>query len=232
MSVEPLVVILLTYERTEYTLRTIAAARKFLRYPDIRWYIADDGSRMEHLDAVRDALRDERVCGEHWLVGGSYGASANRAWDFSHRVGRLTLWLEDDWELTRELDVRPYADLLMDDDRLGMVRMGYLNLGMKGMTFGHRGTLYWWLKRPLADGSEDAYVFTGHPSMRHWRMREWYGPYTEGRSPGETELDYAWQFITKGNGPGIVWPADLGSNGAFGHIGQVQAVEFGSGVTA
>lgn len=218
MSVEPIVVILLTFERTDYALRTIAAARRLLRYPDLRWYVADDGSPQEHIDQVLQALDGAELVGWHTLPGGTYGANANQAWEAAHAISTLSFWLEDDWELSRELDLRPYADLLMDDERFGMIRLGYLNLGMAGLTLGHAGRLYWWLNRE----SPEAYVFTGHPSLRHRRFREAYGPYTEGRRPGETELDYCWSFRTK-PGPGILWPAALGEYGDFGHIGERQS---------
>lgn len=217
-DVEPIVVILLTYERTDYAVRTLAAARKYLRYPDLRWYLADDGSREEHCDTILAAAKGLNLAGRHTLAGGTYGANANRAWQEAAKVSRLTLFLEDDWELRSELDLRPFADLLMEDERFGMVRLGYLNLGMAGLTFGSHGHLYWWLNRQ----SPEAYVFTGHPSLRHQRFWDAYGPYTEGRQPGETELDMAWQFRTR-EGPGIVWPAELGANGLFGHIGERQS---------
>lgn len=217
-SVEPIVLILLTYERTDYALRTIAAARRHLRYPDLRWYVADDGSRPEHVEAVLQAVAGVDLAGWHTLPGGTYGKNANVAWAAAAAAAKLTFWLEDDWELAGEFDLRPFADLLMEDDRFGMVRLGYLNLGMAGLTFGNHGHLYWWLNRD----SPEAYVFTGHPSLRHQRFWEAYGPYNEGRRPGETELDMAWSFRTK-PGPGIVWPAELGANGVFGHIGERQS---------
>lgn len=217
-DVEPIVVVFLTYERTEYALRTIAAARRHLRYPDLRWYIADDGSRAEHVDAVHQALEGAHVMGAHSLVGGTYGANANRAWEIAAKQTSLTFWLEDDWELGSELDLRPYADLLMEDDRFGMVRLGYLNLGMAGLSLGHGGRMYWWLNRE----SPEAYVFTGHPSLRHERFHQAYGPYEEGLLPGETELSHAWKFRTQ-LGPGIVFPAAFGEYGPFGHIGARQS---------
>lgn len=214
----PVLIILLTYKRTEYALRTIASAIQHLRYPALHWYIADDGSEIEHLAAVDNALRRENVYGKHTLPGGTYGANANIAWSKSIDLTPLTLWLEDDWELRETVDLMPFASLLMERNDIGMVRLGYLNLGMRGVTFGHSGHLYWELDRD----SPDAYVFTGHPSLRHWRFRDAYGEYTPGRLPGETELDMAWSFRTK-QGPGIVWPGEWPVNGHFGHIGQVQS---------
>ena len=51
-----------------------------------------------------------------------YGANANAAWDAADAWSPLTLWLEDDWELTEALDLTPYAQALADDE-IGMVRL-------------------------------------------------------------------------------------------------------------
>ena len=120
--------------------------------------------------------------------------------------------------LERELDLTPYAQLLEDDGRYGMVRLGYLNLNMRGLCFGHGGHLYWDLERDA-----DSYVFTGHPSLRHRRFREWYGAYPEGLDPGKTELGYAEQFRYKVGGPGIVFPVANSEYGPFAHIGSVKS---------
>lgn len=226
---QPIVIILLTYERTEYAARTIHAACKYLRYPDLRWYIADDGSSQKHIDTIRTTLefysdpsyaRGISICGSHTIPNGTYGANANRAMEFAHTVSPLTLWLEDDWELTRPLDLYPYAALLMEQEQFGMVRLGYLNIDVAGLSMGYSGHLYWWLNRDSPSG----YVFTGHPSLRHKRFHDAYGKYPEGLKPGETELGMAWQY--KSNpGPGILYPVAMGEYGPFGHIGEKQSYE-------
>ncbi len=209
----PIVVILLTYQRTEYAVRTIRAALAHLRYQgNLLWYVADDGSTAEHVAAVHEALAGQKVIGAHSERIG-YGAGANKAWHVAHEHADLTLWLEDDWELRAELDLTSYARLLTDTPDIGMVRLGYLNLGMAGQVFGYDGKLYWRLERAV-----NPYVFTGHPSLRHRRFREAYGPYPEGLNPGQTELGYAWLFRS-GQGPDIVFPAANGEWGPFGHIG-------------
>lgn len=223
-GVEPIVIVLLTYDtagaRSEYALRTIAAVRANLRYPDLLWYVADGGSSEAHRAAVKRALEGEQVIGGHSYphVETSYGRDANMAWEVAHAHARLTLWLEDDWELQRELDLRPFADMILNNDDVGMVRLGYLQEGMRGTTWGWGGHLYWQLERD----SPSAYVFTGHPALRHQRLRDAYGAYEEGLKPGETELSYAWQFRS-GHGPGIVYPVELGAYGPFGHIGERQS---------
>jgi hypothetical protein len=184
--------------------------------------VADDGSDAPHLASVYRALE---AAGAHVIGGHSerrgYGGNANAAWDVADSVGALTLWLEDDWELTAPLDLYPYAALLMERIEVGMVRLGVLNLDIHGRTWGHHGRLYWTLDHiPHIEGTP---VFTGHPSLRHRRYRETYGRYPEGLGPGDTELAYAWHYrIGAPNGPAIVWPADYSPMGLFGHIGSVK----------
>jgi hypothetical protein len=110
-----------------------------------------------------------------------------------------------------------YADLLQNEPRIGMVRLGYLNLNMQGRVFGYAGKLFWELDR-----NADPYVFTGHPSLRHRRFREAYGAIPEGLNPGDTELAYAMQY-RYGVGSEIVWPAELGEGNWFGHVGEVKS---------
>lgn len=217
---EPIVVILQTYKRTDVALRTIAAAREYLRYTDLRWYVADDGSPDAHVDAVLAALADAPLVGYHSERRG-YGGNANTAWDQADAMSALTFWLEDDWELRQPLDLYPYACLLMETDAIGMVRLGCLNLDIRGRTWAHGSLVYWTLDHaPHIDGTP---VFTGHPSLRHRRYRQAYGSYPTGLTPGDTELAYAWQFrIGPQDGPGIVWPADYQALGYFGHIGTVK----------
>jgi hypothetical protein len=213
---EPIVVILQTFKRTDVALRTIAAAREFLRYDDLRWYVADDGSPSSHLDAVLNAVGP--LTGFHSERRG-YGANANAAWDAASDIGALTFWLEDDWALTRPLDLYAYAALLMEREDIGMVRLGYLNTGIRGQSIAHNGALYWSLEhQPIEDWQ---IVFTGHPSLRHTRYRAAYGDYPTGLVPGDTELMYAYQYRTQ-SGPAIVWPADYPPGGMFGHIGAIK----------
>lgn len=216
---EEIAVILLTYERTEYAVRTLRAAAHFLKYDRLTFYLADDGSRPAHLETLLGEAETLKLnlCGHHSLKQGTYGENANKALRIAYARTRLAFFLEDDWELTAPFDLYRYAALLMEREDVGMVRCGYLNLNMRGQVFGHSGSLYWLLDREC-----DPYVFTGHPSLRHKRFHADYGEYQIGLTPGETELAYAVQFRT-GQGCGIVYPAALGEASPFGHIGQIKS---------
>ena len=215
---EPITVILQTYKRTEYALRTIAAAHELLHYEgDLRWYIADDGSHAAHLLDVWDMVKDMPLMGGHSLRRG-YGANANAAWDAAPSA--LTFWLEDDFMLTQPLDLTPHAYTLMDCTEVGMIRLGYINGAMLETPQIFGGRAYHTLPRYWPDTS--FYTFTGHPSLRHTRYRDAYGSYPIGLKPGETELAYAFQYQSANEGPLIVWPEGYPEGGYWAHIGAVK----------
>lgn len=223
---ELITVILITagtsLERTEYVARTIRSFRKHVLYPNLRWFIGDDGSDQNHIDTILDEL-DGCVIAGIWSEKNSYGKSANEGIRSSND---LMFFLEDDWELQVDLDLDHYASLLLEDESVGMVRLGYLNAEITGTTFGYGSRMYWRLS------DESAYIFTGHPSLRHRRFHDRAGMYTEMLQPGETELAMAWSYKDSPSPkPSIVWPSWIGQYGYFGHIGSVQSYTWnGTGV--
>lgn len=225
MSDAPITIIFQTYSRTSYALATIAAAKVHLRYSDLRWYVADDGSERGHVEAVLEAVGP--VVGFH-SERTSYGMNTNRAIAAAMEISPLYFPLEDDWILQEPLDLWPYADLLLSTEDIGMVRMGYLNAGLTGKLEAIREALYWRLD-DTAGRDTSRYAFTGHPSLRHRRYHEAHGLYPEGWQPGDTENAYAMQYSI-GKGADIVWPAALGIAGPFGHIGAVKSYEWNGGV--
>lgn len=213
----PINIILLTYARTDYALRTIQGVIKNLRYSgEIRWIIADDGSSQEHFNAVLEALKEQIVYAYFSAERAGYGANANRAWDLATQESPLTLWLEDDWVLERELDLTNYANVLLKYDHVGMIRLGLLPIDLDLFSIGLDGTMYLRVN-PTTD-----YVFSGNPHLKHDRFKVAYGYYPTGKNPGETEISYDWQ-IRGATGPEIIWPVELGPMGIWGHIGAEQS---------
>lgn len=228
MSDAPITIIFQTYARTDYALATIEAAKAQLHYSDLRWYVADDGSSPEHVQAVIEAFWSNGIEVQWHSERTSYGMNTNRAIAAAMEISPLYLPLEDDWILQEPLDLWPYADLLLSTEDIGMVRLGYLNAGLTGQLEALRDGLYWRLDDT---GGREAsrYAFTGHPSLRHRRYHEAHGLYPEGWQPGDTENLYAAQYQV-GKGADIVWPAVLGISGPFGHIGAVKSYDWNGGV--
>lgn len=186
-----------------------------LRYPNIGWYISNNSGNEQHLADVTECIESVgmEIVGQHSQEL-SYGAGANIAWQGSGQYGDLTLWLEDDWALQRPLDIAPYANFLMGDPAIGMIRLAQIPINLHSETVGYNSQIYLKLKKNITQ-----YYFSGNPSLRHSRFFDFYGPYPEGYDPGHTEMAYDAQIQKMQTGPEIVVPVDIGTWGFFGHIG-------------
>lgn len=213
-----LVVCLLTYQRTDYAVRTIRSTCEKLRHDGpISWYVADDGSAPTHVGRVMAQLEAHGadILGMHSQRLGP-GANWNRAIAKALEAADVLVWLEDDWELTRELDVTPYLQLLAERPDVGMVRLGYLAVGLALTSVGHAGRHYLQMERSTQ------YAYSGNPAVRHRRFHDSYGDYPTDRNPGECEIALDAVFRSK-SGPTIWWPVDLGGWSVWGHVGQQQS---------
>lgn len=215
---QPILIILQTYARTAYALRTIRAVKANLSYPGgFKWYVADDGSELSHVQQVTEEIGADNLAGSHSRRI-SYGACANEAQRFANVNGYdLTLWLEDDWELIQPLDLTPYAAVLEQQTDVGMVRLGRLPPWLDCHTDAYDGFIY------LHFQNATPYAFSGNPSLRHRRFAECYGRYPKNEQPGETERIYDSQIRATKNGVKIVRPVDLGTYGPWRHIGDVKS---------
>lgn len=214
--------ILLTYKRTDLAVRTIEGVCKNLDYPKelLSLYIADDGSPKEHIDALLAAADqghlsiagyhnekfrpDTTFCGMGW----------NTALARGHQNADILLWLEDDWELQKPLDIRPYVWMLTERGDVGLVRLGPLAVGSDMRSVGHRGVHYLEYLRTTA------YAYSGNSLLRHVRFSEYYGLFDIGCNPGDIELHFDQKFRDMPDGPNIWRPAGIDPWGAFGHIGK------------
>ncbi len=138
-------------------------------------------------------------------------------------LDRADLWLhlEDDWVLPDHLDLAPCVQLLTEDGSIGMVRLGRLSGGLHADTIGGADRVWWKLHR-----ASNTYIFSGNAALRHRRFHDAYGKYTEGLTPGKTELNYCAEFNKAEEGPDIVWPAWLTPTQVFQHIGDSQSFKW------
>lgn len=214
MSDPAVCILLTTYRRTDYALRTIQALKEKLQWPQLWWMISDDGSPHEHSEALIAE------------IGGSYnvklfnsdrngvGYGMNHCLQEIFQTTELVMIMEDDWVLNAPLDLRPYVNLLTNSETYGMIRMGYISPGLSGSLISEEDKLFWKLE---PNGAQ--YRYSGHPSLRHKRFHERYGDFAEGLAPGWTELDMCAKVNALPNGPALVYPAECGAWGFFGHVG-------------
>lgn len=216
----PVIVLLVTYRRLALALETIKSVKERLIYPNIGFHIADDGSGSEYVDRLVNEIGAEYSIEVTDAKRAGVGASMNMGIEAVLNRADLWLHLEDDWVLPRPLDLVPCVELLVANVQVGMVRLGRLSGGLRGVTFAGANKLWWEMERNF-----DSYVFTGNPSLRHRRFRDAYGAYAAGLKPGETELNYCNAFNTH-EGPSIVYPAWLTYLDTFQHIGDSQSFKY------
>lgn len=212
-------IVMVTYKRTALAVETVNSFSENLVYPkELRqWYIADDGSPSEHVDAILDEIKlhGETLYGYHnekYGTGYNAGAGWNRGLVQGHLISPIILWLEDDWQLRAKLDISPYIRLLVEREDIGLVRLGHLAVGSKVEIVGYDGIHY------LNYIKETQYAYSGNPHLRHKRFSEVYGMFVENENPGNMELAMDASFQAK-EGPMIWRPADIPAWGIIGHLG-------------
>lgn len=215
-----------TYRRTKEALRTIQSTCENLIYPkELRsWYVGDDGSPVDHLSEIISALstNEENIIGYHnermrhpgQEDTHNAGIGWNRTLGLCHQKSDFVLWLEDDWELERPLDLVPYVKLLQEREDVGICSFRILSIGADVHTVGHAGRVYLKYQRVTQ------YAFSGNPYLRHARYTKYYGTFAEDRNPGLMELHQDDQYrLAVGDAPQIWRPVDISSWGGWSHIG-------------
>jgi len=222
-ALPPVAIILITYKRTDYAIRTIESVQQNLKYDgEVTWYVADDGSPRKHYDEVMSAIKTNggSVIGSHQTENTGYGNSANQAWKYlsNYKFVDNTLWLEDDWVMNREFNITPYSELLHHHNReIGMVRLTYIPLENLVTTIYREERYYFKLMK------QNLYTYSGNPHMKHTNFMHSYGMMPEDRNPGRTEITYD-HIVRETEGLDIVFPPEI-YKPPFTHIGDEKSYE-------
>lgn len=176
-----------------------------LRYDGpLRIHIADDGSVDSFWPNNAEELIDRHWVGHPQLTTSrqerrGVGASLNTAFRAAHARddgAGIALYVVDDWELLRRYDLTPWVQLLLDDESVGMVRLGPPHPWLTGRieTFPSG----WGMRL-----DRHHFAFGHRPALYHPRMVEAYGAFPENVNAYECERMYAEMWAARG-------PADPG----------------------
>lgn len=227
----------ITYDRPDELARTVEALADLVTYPHLRWVIADDSSpngyvaKLKRLKLFKD-LKAEFISTDH---NSGWGANANHL--LAHVDTDFLFQIEDDYILTRLLDLRVGVALLAEKRHLGMVRY-------RG-TAGDPHVVFHQFEADIAEevpnfregmgnpgkltylqfdgNSPTAYLYSHGAHLKHRRFHAFYGLYDEGKKLGATEEAYAIRVkammqADPANAPGIVILPEFVPM-AFDHIG-------------
>jgi len=208
-------VIIPTYRRTEVALRTIASLHQYLKYPNLHYHLADDGSGKTddgtgrwHIGVLTDAIAEfypEVTWQEMSTPPGQYdfGGNVNKAVRAAQAEGcNLYLLNVDDFALVRELDLRPMVDVLDHHPSVGLIRLSYWVPWLYSVTqvyFAPRlnGAPYIWhriLRWSVEGWQRDSYLLSMQPYVAHTRFHDAYGWVPEHCTPGNAETGWGGQY--------------------------------------
>jgi glycosyltransferase involved in cell wall biosynthesis len=217
-----IVIMLLTYDRLDVAKITLESVAANLSTPEDVWmHIADDGSSQEYRDELLELAH--KHYGDKVSITNSerrgYGGNYNTATQIVHQIADIVLPLEDDWKLTRLLDIVPIVEVLRAGV-LDCVRMGYIGYTdeLRGRLL-HHGGLHWLEFDPA---SPEQHVFTGGPRLERVAFGRQVGPWPEGIEQGATEQAVAARAEARLK---VAWPVDIirPTGDAFIHIGTYKA---------
>lgn len=148
-------------------------------------FIADDGSE---INDIGWHSRQERK---------GVGASLNAGFKEVFKLSEVALYIVDDWRLNDEIEVDDWVNLLKNNDRIGMVRIGPPHPDLTGKIEMFKEGFAFVLDR-------HNYAYAMRPALYHPRFFEAYGWFQEGISCWECERLYNERFCSM-EGPEIVY---------------------------
>lgn len=216
---QPIDIVLVTWpnhpKRIAYFYRMLSALRTHLsasRHP-LRWLCSSESERDPastwHGEELREICRQEKI-ELHWHDGqASLGAGMNAA--LRACTSDLIFLVQDDYELLSPIDLSPGADVLIGNPQIDLIRYSF-----PPKEYGIRFCRCPWPGFNVVITSA-AWPYGDDPHLRHRRMMERHGWYTEGighASEGDMVIRLA------SNHAGILASEQC----HFGHFGSVSAV--------
>lgn len=180
----PLSILVVTYNRKDILAGTLARLKQHTYYVgQHHYFIADDGST----DGTQELLASEFP--EVSLIQSNragLGSNANAGLRHALFHAPVVMQLQDDMHLLSHLDLHPHVERLMSDDTCGYIRLW--GVGGHRYTANLEGNYWrvWW-------NSEELYIPSDRPHIKHRRFHEYFGMYPEGMKAAETEQAWCHQ---------------------------------------
>jgi hypothetical protein len=205
MKYIPVVIVMTTYFPSDHLERLFVAKKACdswelnLKYDgDVRLHIADDGSKI--WDA-RTRFRGYPIS-RSWQSRHGIGASLNEGFHVAFETFDTPLVIApmDDWSLVADIDITPWAEMLLENPSIGVIRLGPPHPGVTGTCLPFSPQWQGWVLKQ----DRHHYSFGHRPAIYHKRMIDYYGWFKEDCDAYECERDYNERFCSQPNGPDVV----------------------------
>ncbi len=188
-------------QRVRESMQTVDSWQRHLHYDgDVRLIVSDDGSDSRLLRRFLGGISWSGVQVTQQMRHG-VGASLNAGFNEAFHAKDIALYAVDDWTLTQDTDITPWARLLQaspEDGRnaVGMVRLGPPHPWITGTVELFKAG--WALRL-----DRHHYAFGHRPALYHHRMIDAYGWFTQDVNAYECERLYA-EHWARTAGPDIL----------------------------
>lgn len=179
-----LATLVVTYNRKDILDETLVRLKRHIYYTGQRFYIvADDGSD-DGTQAMLMQKHPDVLLVESNRVG--LGANENAGLRQAMASAPIILQLQDDLHALSTIDLHPHVEKLMTDETCGYIRLW--GVGGHRYTANLEGNYWrvWW-------NSDDLYIPSDRPHIKHRRFHEFFGYYPEGLKTAETEDSFCHQ---------------------------------------
>lgn len=178
MDWPPLAILVITYNRKEILDETLKHLKDHVYYTGERKYIvaddgSDDGTQQMLMETHPDVLLVESNRA-------GLGANENAGLRQAMAYAPIIMQLQDDLHALATIDLHPHVERLMTDETSGYIRLW--GVGGHRYTGNLEGNYWrvWW-------NSDDLYIPSDRPHIKHRRFHEFFGFYPEGLRAAETE---------------------------------------------
>lgn len=180
----------------------LQSIKKYLRYPNYSWHIADDGSEKWYQDEVLALFKDETYTFSDTEANGNIGLNINKGMHIVLKETDYILHWSDDIVLEKELDIRPHVVLLRDHDDIGIVYLRNAHWTLHTYPVERDGAVWHVIK----NSSPGPYLCITSLILMHHRAWDYYGPYPEGLKIDTMQEEMSWRYKNFEDGPVIVIP--------------------------
>jgi glycosyltransferase involved in cell wall biosynthesis len=206
-------VLVVTYNRKNILAEVLRALREHVYYVGpIFWVVADDGSDDGTVEMLKERFPDTLLVQSNRV---GLGANANAGLREAAYRSPIILQLQDDMKLLTTLDLHPHVQKLIDDETCGYIRLW----GVGGHRYtanleGNHWRIHW--------NSEELYIPSDRPHLKHRRFHEFFGMYPEGHKTADTEDAWAHQCKDRAGLNGVqldVFVPQMETEKSWEHIG-------------
>lgn len=184
-------------KRKQVALDTLYSWQRHLKYAgELHLRICEDGDTEEFLQPAHSVWYQTLMYSGHER--GGLGKSLNKGFSRGFEVSPLVAAFMDDWSLTADFDLTPWAQVLLEREDIGVIRLGVPHPNTTGR-IEHLGELGWGL---ILD--RYSYAFGHRPALYHERAINHYSWFKEDCSPLECERDYSDRINADPNGPDVM----------------------------